>query len=242
MTSWPRSAPTSWRTGSSDPIVFWDTNKGTPEFQRFLIDGRNRLEAMERVGLGLDLVRGKERRKFIDGDPVAAIMSFNVHRRHLSPQTAPTRSSPGSQQSRRTINRAKLAQFPSSRAVAVSGTRSRRRRGDQCGVAQGAASQRAHHQARHRQGRGQDAEAEAEAASRRRSPRPDTTGRCLKVSAASSIEVARQFANSAAEERARRTAGDIETLARCSTALNEGKRQNGASALPQDGRSEDGSL
>ena len=72
--------------GLKHPIVFWDTNKGTPEFQRFLIDGRNRLEAMERVGLGLDLVRGKERRKFIDGDPVAAIMSFNVHRRHLSQQ------------------------------------------------------------------------------------------------------------------------------------------------------------
>ena len=40
--------------GLKHPIVFWDTNKGTPEFQRFLIDGRNRLEAMERVGLDLD--------------------------------------------------------------------------------------------------------------------------------------------------------------------------------------------
>ena len=45
--------------GLKHPIVFWDTNKGTPEFQRFLIDGRNRLEAMERVGLGLDSYAGK---------------------------------------------------------------------------------------------------------------------------------------------------------------------------------------
>ena len=76
--------------GLKHPIIFWDTNKGTPEFQRFLIDGRNRLEAMERVGLDLGSIRsahsGKEHKKFIDGDPVAAIMSFNVHRRHLSQQ------------------------------------------------------------------------------------------------------------------------------------------------------------
>ena len=69
--------------GLKHPIIFWDTNKGTPEFQRFLIDGRNRMEAMERIGFNLDLSKHK---KFIDGDPVAAVMSFNVHRRHLSKQ------------------------------------------------------------------------------------------------------------------------------------------------------------
>jgi hypothetical protein len=41
------------------------------------------MEAMERIGFNLDLSKHK---KFIEGDPVAAIMSFNVHRRHLSKQ------------------------------------------------------------------------------------------------------------------------------------------------------------
>jgi hypothetical protein len=51
----------------------------------FLIDGRNRLEAMERVGLELDphhdtqfLPRG--------GDPVALVISLNIHRRQLTKQ------------------------------------------------------------------------------------------------------------------------------------------------------------
>ena len=80
--------------GLREPIAFWDADKGTPRFQRLLVDGRNRMEAMERVGLDLDRIRsihrgqysGKEHKKFIDGDPVAYILSLNIHRRHLTKQ------------------------------------------------------------------------------------------------------------------------------------------------------------
>jgi hypothetical protein len=69
--------------GLKEPIAFWDANRGTPQFERFLIDGRNRMEAMERVGLDLRQY-GKEYKKLIDGDPVAYIISKNIHRRHLT--------------------------------------------------------------------------------------------------------------------------------------------------------------
>jgi hypothetical protein len=80
--------------GLREPIAFWDADKGTPRFERLLVDGRNRMEAMERVGLDLDRIRsihrgrysGKEHKKFIDGDPVAYILSLNIHRRHLTKQ------------------------------------------------------------------------------------------------------------------------------------------------------------
>ena len=59
-----------------------------------LIDGRNRMEAMERVGIDLAAYApftcgpysGKEHKKFIDGDPVAYIFGLNIHRRHLTKQ------------------------------------------------------------------------------------------------------------------------------------------------------------
>jgi hypothetical protein len=44
------------------------------------LDGRNRLEAMERAGLSTETVDTV----FVKGDPVAAIISANVHRRHLT--------------------------------------------------------------------------------------------------------------------------------------------------------------
>src|SRR5262245_22767450 len=45
-----------------------------------LLDGRNRLEAMERVGVGLNHY---DRRTWA-GDPVAYIIGQNIHRRHLT--------------------------------------------------------------------------------------------------------------------------------------------------------------
>jgi hypothetical protein len=44
-----------------------------------VLDGRNRLEAMERVGLEHD-----DRFEFIKSDPVAYAISANIHRRHLT--------------------------------------------------------------------------------------------------------------------------------------------------------------
>jgi hypothetical protein len=46
-----------------------------------LLDGRNRLEAMERVGVTL---QSWHMRQHGDGDPVAYIISKNIHRRHLT--------------------------------------------------------------------------------------------------------------------------------------------------------------
>jgi hypothetical protein len=53
-----------------------------------LLDGRNRLEAMERVGVPNPL-DGPSRdcfRQFYSGDPVAHIIGLNIHRRHLTKQ------------------------------------------------------------------------------------------------------------------------------------------------------------
>ena len=48
-----------------------------------LLDGRNRLEAMERAGVA---VQEWHTRTFGDGDPVAFIVSSNIRRRHLNKQ------------------------------------------------------------------------------------------------------------------------------------------------------------
>ena len=48
-----------------------------------LLDGRNRLEAMERAGVAL---QQWHTRTFGDGDPVAFIVSSNIRRRHLNKQ------------------------------------------------------------------------------------------------------------------------------------------------------------
>ena len=48
-----------------------------------LLDGRNRLEAMERVGVA---VQQWHTRTFGDGDPVAFRASSNIRRRHLTKQ------------------------------------------------------------------------------------------------------------------------------------------------------------
>jgi hypothetical protein len=46
-----------------------------------LLDGRNRMEAMERCGIALP-----EFFEIAEGDPVAYVMSKNIHRRHLTKQ------------------------------------------------------------------------------------------------------------------------------------------------------------
>jgi hypothetical protein len=74
--------------GLIDPIVLW-TKDG-----KLLLDGRNRLDAMERAGLLsinkhgdlCDLRSGNEIKLqfYTEGDPYALALSLNVHRRHLT--------------------------------------------------------------------------------------------------------------------------------------------------------------
>jgi hypothetical protein len=67
------------QNGLKQPIAVWDDGAGNT----FLIDGRNRLEAIERDGIELGLC---DHRLNPDDDPVAAIIGLNVHRRHLTKQ------------------------------------------------------------------------------------------------------------------------------------------------------------
>ena len=59
--------------GQSIPIIIWND---------MLIDGRNRMEAMERVGI-VDQARLET---FACDDPVPDIISLNLRRRHLTKQ------------------------------------------------------------------------------------------------------------------------------------------------------------
>ncbi len=56
--------------GQNDSIVFWN---------EFLLDGRNRLKACEELGLEPETCE-----LGADQDPVAYVMSANLHRRHLT--------------------------------------------------------------------------------------------------------------------------------------------------------------
>jgi hypothetical protein len=62
--------------GLKQPIIFQDTNGK----EQVLLDGRNRLEAMERAGIG----GGYVDKHYRAGDPVALIISLNIRRRHLT--------------------------------------------------------------------------------------------------------------------------------------------------------------
>lgn len=67
------------KNGQTIPVLFWNGDgKG-----RILIDGRNRLEAMERVGIDPDDVLMET---FICKDPITHIITLNIHRRHLTKQ------------------------------------------------------------------------------------------------------------------------------------------------------------
>jgi hypothetical protein len=63
--------------GLKHPIHFFGTGDDAE-----LMDGRNRLEAMERIGI-IDHVN-IEKRYLTTGDPVEHIIGLNVHRRHLT--------------------------------------------------------------------------------------------------------------------------------------------------------------
>jgi len=74
------------RNGLKTPIVLWAPEDGA-EFQ--LLDGRNRLDALEMIGhLVVDehgrLHEGIEREPIIGGDPKKLAYSLNVHCRHLT--------------------------------------------------------------------------------------------------------------------------------------------------------------
>jgi hypothetical protein len=65
------------KNGLREKVTFWDTS------DYVLLDGRNRIESMERVGIELT---SESVHKIFDHslDPVAYILSKNIHRRHLS--------------------------------------------------------------------------------------------------------------------------------------------------------------
>jgi hypothetical protein len=63
------------KNGQSIPILCWGK-------EEVLIDGRNRLEAMERIGIA-DQVLAET---FYCKDPVTHIITFNIRRRHLTKQ------------------------------------------------------------------------------------------------------------------------------------------------------------
>jgi ParB/Sulfiredoxin domain len=65
--------------GLKHPIIFQNTDNNGDEI---LLDGRNRLEAMERAGIRSEYIDKHYRM----GDPVAHIIGLNIHRRHLTKQ------------------------------------------------------------------------------------------------------------------------------------------------------------
>ena len=67
------------KNGQTIPVLLWRSAKIEP----VLIDGRNRLEAMERAGIDLDDVLIET---FTCKDPVTHIITLNIRRRHLTPQ------------------------------------------------------------------------------------------------------------------------------------------------------------
>ena len=71
------------------PLVLWEAEKDAPQF---LLDGRNRLDAMEAVGLPVLDNEGKclawnlscQSTRIRGEDPYAIVVSANIHRRHLT--------------------------------------------------------------------------------------------------------------------------------------------------------------
>jgi hypothetical protein len=66
--------------GLKHPICFFQTDL---DEEAVLIDGRNRLEAMERAGIGGGYI---DKHYYSKGDPVSHIIGLNIRRRHLSQQ------------------------------------------------------------------------------------------------------------------------------------------------------------
>jgi hypothetical protein len=75
------------KNGQGVPIILWEAEKGAP---LLLLDGRNRLDAMEAAGLpvlnqdGRWLDCGVRCDRARGGDPYEYVLSFNIHRRHLT--------------------------------------------------------------------------------------------------------------------------------------------------------------
>jgi hypothetical protein len=69
--------------GLKHPITFCWVEFGTPGAHRVLLDGRNRLEAIERAKI-VSKVRWEPWN--YNGDPVAYVISANIRRRHLTKQ------------------------------------------------------------------------------------------------------------------------------------------------------------
>jgi hypothetical protein len=67
--------------GLKHPLTFFKSG----DDESVLVDGRNRLTAMERVGIRIDSFP-IEKRYYTTGDPVAHIIGLNIHRRHLTKQ------------------------------------------------------------------------------------------------------------------------------------------------------------
>ena len=71
------------------PLVLWEAEKSAPPF---LLDGRNRLDAMEAVGLPVLNTQGEwlnwnlacRCTQIRGNDPYAYVISANIHRRHLT--------------------------------------------------------------------------------------------------------------------------------------------------------------
>lgn len=76
--------------GLTDHICFWAPSKDSDDV--YLLDGRNRLEAMERVSVDIpfaDGLKGLIKRIFFGNDnkysdPYAVVISANIHRRHFT--------------------------------------------------------------------------------------------------------------------------------------------------------------
>lgn len=68
--------------GLQSPIICQDISEAGGGEAEILLDGRNRLEAMERSGQ----YNGDVDTIFVKGDPVSVIISANIHRRHLTKQ------------------------------------------------------------------------------------------------------------------------------------------------------------
>jgi ParB-like nuclease domain len=71
------------KNGLQQEIILWAPTPTAARDQYQLLDGRNRLEAMERAGVTLDIEQHV--RLYCDKvDPYAFVISANIHRRHLT--------------------------------------------------------------------------------------------------------------------------------------------------------------
>ena len=144
--------------GQTIPILFW-----TDGDNRVLIDGRNRLEAMERIGIADDALV----ETFHCKDPVTHIITLNIRRRHLTPQQQAALR-PAVRARRRAVGgRAPGRQQTGTRWPGFQrwSRQDQPSEGRSDGGRQGGWSrpQRAYRQARHRQGRRQDSGTPTEA-------------------------------------------------------------------------------